>query len=255
MENLMFEVIDRIAIIKINRPKALNALNKLVVDEIDNAIEQIKNNSEIRVLVIGSINNFAAGADIKDMVSCNEDEAKSFSFSKTFQKIADLEIPTIASIDGYALGGGLELALACDFRIVTDTAKVGFPEINLGIMPGAGGTIRTPRLIGESRAKELMLFGDIIDSYKAENIGLVNKVVEKESLMDITMEWAKKLSKKAPIAISVAKNTIEMGMCEPHIKDAIKIEDQNWAKLFNTVDQKEGMKSFIEKRKPNYIGK
>jgi enoyl-CoA hydratase/carnithine racemase len=206
-------------------------------------------------LVLGSINNFAAGADIKDMVDCTEEQAKSFSFSKTFQKISNLKIPTIAAIDGYALGGGLELALTCDFRIATRGAKMGFPEINLGIMPGAGGTIRAPRLVGESRAKELILLGDIIDADKAEAVGLVNKVTEKEMLMETVFKWAEKLCKKAPIAVTVAKNTIDKGLGELDIEDAINIEAESWSKLFSTYDQKEGMLAFIEKRKPVYKGK
>ena len=255
MEGLIYEIIDNIALVKINRPKALNALNKSIVDELDKVIEEINRNSEIKVLVIGSIDNFAAGADIKSMLNCNEEEAKKFSFSNTFQKIVDLRIPTIAAIDGYALGGGLELALTCDFRIASNTAKMGFPEINLGIMPGAGGTIRAPRLIGETKAKELILFGEIIDAERAEKIGLVNIVVNKDMLMDTAMKWAEKLCQKAPVALKVAKDTIEAGMSEPKIEYSIKIESQNWAGLFNTYDQKEGMRAFSEKRKPCYLGK
>jgi enoyl-CoA hydratase/carnithine racemase len=132
---------------------------------------------------------------------------------------------------------------------------MGFPEINLGIMPGAGGTIRAPRLVGESRAKELILLGDIIDADKAEAVGLVNKVTEKEMLMETVFKWAEKLCKKAPIAVTVAKNTIDKGLGELDIEDAINIEAESWSKLFSTYDQKEGMLAFIEKRKPVYKGK
>lgn len=255
MKDLLFEIVNNVAVVKINRPKALNALNKSIVNELDAVVEQIKGMEDVRVLVIGSIDNFAAGADIKEMIDCNKEEAGEFSFSGSFQEIANLPIPTIAAIDGYALGGGLELALACDFRIATKTAKMGFPEINLGIMPGAGGTIRAPRLIGETRAKELILFGEILDGIRAEQIGLVNKVVEKEELMEKAMEWANKLCKKASIASRVAKSTIKAGMSQTNMEDAIAIEYENWAELFNTEDQKEGMKAFIEKRRPIYTGK
>lgn len=255
MNNLIFEIIDDIGILKINRPKALNALNKSTVHELDDLIEQIKNNYNIKVLIIGSDNNFAAGADIKDMINCNVDEAKAFSFSNTFKKIESLEIPTIAAIDGYALGGGLELALACDFRIASSTAKLGFPEINLGIMPGAGGTIRLPKLIGVSKAKELIFLGEIIDADRAVQIGLVNKLVEQEKTIETAIVWAKKLSKKAPIALRVAKETIESGYAEINIDHALEIEEKNWSNLFSTEDQKEGMNAFIEKRKPIYKGK
>ncbi len=255
MNNLTFEIIDEIGILKINRPKVLNALNKSTVYELNDLIEQIKNDHNIKVLIIGSDNNFAAGADIKEMMDCNVDEAKAFSFSNTFKEIESLEIPTIAAIDGYALGGGLELALTCDFRIASSTAKMGFPEINLGIMPGAGGTIRLPRLIGVSKAKELILLGETIDADRAVQIGLVNKLVEKENTMETAIALARKLCKKAPIALKVAKKTIESGYLENNIDYALKIEEENWANLFSTEDQKEGMNAFIEKRKPMYQGK
>lgn len=255
MNNLTFEIIDDVGILKINRPNALNALNHSTIDELDVLIEQIKNNLNIKVLIIGSDNNFAAGADIKEMVGCNVDEAKAFSFSKTFVKIESLEIPTIAAIEGYALGGGLELALTCDFRIAASNAKMGFPEINLGIMPGAGGTIRLPKLIGVSKAKELIFLGETIDSERAEQIGLVNKVVENGKTIETAITWAKKLCKKAPIALRVAKETIKSGDAEIKIDYALKIEEENWANLFGTEDQKEGMNAFIEKRKPIYQGK
>jgi enoyl-CoA hydratase/carnithine racemase len=255
MEFLIYEIIDQIAVIKINRPKALNALNPLVIKELDAVIKEIEESPDVKVLILGSNNHFAAGADIKGMVDCDVEEAKSFSFSNSLQNIHGLRIPTIAAIDGYALGGGLELALTCDFRIASSAAKLGFPEINLGIMPGAGGTIRAPRLIGESKAKELIFFGEMIDANEAQRIGLVNQVVEKEQLMDTALEWARKLSEKAPIALKAAKETIEAGLEEPRLKEALKIEDQNWAGLFATSDQKEGMRAFIEKRKAVYLGK
>ena len=255
MENLIFEMMDHIGILKINRPKAFNALNRDVVEELEELIGSIQNNKTIAVLIIGSGAHFAAGADIKNMVDLNVEEAKEFSFSNTFSKLANLEIPTIAAIEGFALGGGLELALACDLRIASRTAKLGFPEINLGIMPGAGGTIRGPRIIGASRAKELILLGEMIEADQAEQIGLVNKVVQPEVLMDSAMEWAKKLCKKSPISLKVAKATIEAGLDQADINEAMKIEEKNWAELFSTEDQKEGMKAFIEKRAPVYLGK
>lgn len=255
MEYLIFEKVETIGIIKINRPTALNALNRQLVDELDELLDEIVKNNEISVLILTADNNFAAGADIKSMMELHGEEAKDFSFSRTFDKLADLEIPTIAAIEGFALGGGLELALACDFRIVSKTAKLGFPEINLGIMPGAGGTIRAPRLIGASRAKELILLGERIEAEQAERMGLVNKVVEPEALLETAMGWAKKLSRKAPISLSIAKKTIQAGLDQPQIKQAMKIEAENWAALFETEDQKEGMKAFAEKRMPIYQGK
>lgn len=255
MEYLLSEIMDHVAVIRINRPKALNALNLSVIQELDAEIEKIRQSQTVRVLVLGSGEHFAAGADIKSMADCNVEEAKSFSFSKSLQAIADLRIPTIAAMDGYALGGGLELALACDFRIAASTAKMGFPEINLGIMPGAGGTIRAPRLIGASKAKELIFSGEVIDAAEALRIGLVNRMEGKETFMEAAMVWADNLSRKAPFALRAAKETIEAGLVENNINSALKIEDQNWAALFSTEDQKEGMKAFLEKRQPDYRGR
>lgn len=255
MKNLIFEVTEGIGIVKINRPEALNALNKEAVDELDVLADMIKTDTDIKTLIIGSDNNFAAGADIKDMADCNGEEAGRFSFSGTFQKIESLDIPTIAVINGYALGGGLELALTCDFRIASLTAKMGFPEINLGIMPGAGGTVRLPKLIGMQAAKEMIFFGEMIDAARSFQIGLVNCVTEPEKAMDTAMEWAKKLCKKAPVALKTAKRTIVKAAETPESIYALKIEEENWAFLFGTEDQKEGMKAFIEKRKPIYKGK
>jgi enoyl-CoA hydratase/carnithine racemase len=253
MENIIIEIVDNIGIMKINRPDAYNALNKATVEEIDDAIEGIKQNLSIRVLIIASDNNFAAGADIKEMQNFNPEEAGNFSFTNTFNKIAALSIPTIAAIDGYALGGGLELALTCDIRIASETAVMGFSEINLGIMPGAGGTVRATKLIGESKAKELIFLGQNVSAEQAERIGLVNMVAAKENLMDTAMKLAKKLSLKAPIALKSAKESIK-NSADKSIEDALKYESEIWSKLFSSQDQKEGMKAFLEKRKPDFKG-
>lgn len=256
MKHLIFEIMDyHVGVIKINRPEARNALNREVVEELDELVQMIQDIKMIDVLIIGSGEHFAAGADIKNMVELNVDEAKEFSFSETFKKIANLEIPTIAAIEGFALGGGLELALACDLRIASKTAQLGFPEIKLGIMPGAGGTVRVPRIIGEANAKELIFLGEMIDADRAEHMGLVNKVVEPEILMQSALDWAAKLDKRSPISLRAAKATIHAGLDEAEIDRALKIEETNWAELFGTEDQKEGMRAFIEKRSPLYLGK
>jgi enoyl-CoA hydratase/carnithine racemase len=255
MSNIKLEKKDGIAILGINRPEALNALNRKIVDELDEAIEKIKRDKDVKVLVLYSKENFAAGADIKEMVDFDEEAAKKFAFSSTFNKIEDLEIPTIAAMEGYALGGGLELALTCDVRIASRNSKMGFPETGLGIMPGAGGTIRAPRLIGAAKAIELILFGTIINAEEALGIGLVNKVSEPEDLMNDVMKWAGKICQGAPVALKTAKATIKAGLKEREIKTAVSMEAENWAGLFRTEDQKEGMTAFIEKRKPIYKGK
>ncbi len=174
---------DHIAILSVNRPEALNALSREIVDEMDEKIEEIKKDSEIRCLIFYSEKNFAAGADIKAMAVCDEEGAKAFGFSPTYDKIAELPIPTIAAIEGYALGGGMELALTADMRIAGKSAKMGFPEVTLGIFPGAGGTIRAPKLIGPAFAKELIFSGDAVDADRALTMGLVNREDEEGQVL------------------------------------------------------------------------
>lgn len=252
-KKITLQIKGQIALIQINRPEVLNALNREIIDDLDEMIEQIKEDKSIEVLIIGGTENFAAGADIKQMVECNPAQAAKFLFSYTYNKVEDLRIPTIAAIDGYALGGGLELALTCDLRIATKEAKMGLPETGIGIMPGAGGTVRLPRTVGMSKAKEMVFLGALISGEEAERIGLVNKVVEKDELMPTAMKWAEKLTQRAPIAISVAKSMLEDGM-KTEIKSGVDLEAERWSNLFYTYDQKEGMRAFNEKRKPVYKG-
>lgn len=254
MGTILTKVENHVAYLSIDRPEALNALSREIVDGIDAFISRLEQDQNVRVLVIRSEKNFAAGADIKDMASCSEQQASAFSFSPTFNKIAGLGIPTVAAIDGFALGGGMELALACDFRIASEKAKMGFPEINLGIMPGAGGTIRTARVIGTSAAMELILTGRIIKADRALELGLVGRVVPPEKLAEEAEALADELAGKAPVALRTAKRTILMGAEIPNEQEAVALESKNWAVLFNTADQKEGMKAFLEKRKADFIG-
>lgn len=254
MSEVIYKKEGKVAVLGINRPKALNALSSKIVGEIGKVITQISNDEEVRALLIYSEKNFAAGADIGDMVECSEVEAKAFVFSPVFNKIEKLKIPTIAAIEGFALGGGLELALTCDIRFASESAKMGFPEINLGIMPGAGGTVRAPKLIGVSAAKDLIFTGNTINAERALLLGLVNYVVSKDSLYDEALTYAKKLAEKAPIALKTAKETIDRGTAISTEK-GIELECNNWASLFNTEDQKEGMRAFLKKQKPNYKGK
>ncbi|MGN0734509.1 MAG: enoyl-CoA hydratase/isomerase family protein [Anaerovoracaceae bacterium] len=255
MKEISYTVENGIALMKIDRPKALNALSRTIVDDMNELLEEIKMDTDIKVLVIHNEENFAAGADIGGMVECDEESAKEFSFSPVFNKLEALEIPTIAAIEGYALGGGLELALACDMRIASEDAKLGFPEINLGIMPGAGGTVRAARLIGAAKAKELILMGGTISACQAEEIGLVNMTVSRDELLSTALKWADKIAQKGAIAVRTAKMTINAAAAECCVTDGIDIESRNWAALFNTEDQKEGMRAFLEKRKPVYKGK
>ena len=243
---------DHIAILSVVRPEALNALSREIVDEMDQVLEELKEDKDIYCLIFHSDKNFAAGADIKKMADCNEEEAKAFCFSPVYDKIAEYPIPTIAAIEGYALGGGMELALCTDIRIAGEGAKMGFPEVTLGIFPGAGGTIRAPRLIGQSYAMELIFSGDAVTAERAKEMGLVNRVVPDDQVLEEAKKLAGRIAKRGPVAVRMAKDVIIRGQEMADVKEGTAYEAQQWAKLFNTYDQKEGMHAFLEKRKPSY---
>jgi len=255
MGRVKCEIRDRVAIVSVGRPEALNALNREIVDEIEAVIDELAADESVMAVVIGGTENFAAGADIKGLIECDSEKARAFAFHDSYNKIMNLPVPTVAAIDGYALGGGLELALACDMRIATESAKMGLPEINLGIMPGASGTIRLPRLVGYAKACELILSGAVINAQEAEKIGLVNQIVPKEELMPTAMKWCQKFAAKGRISLVTAKKTIAKGLTFPTVEEAGRYEADEWAKLFDTEDQKEGMRAFVEKRKPVFTGK
>ena len=241
-----------IAVLSVVRPEALNALSREIVDEMDQVLDELKEDKDIYCLIFHSEKNFAAGADIKKMADCNEEEAKAFCFSPVYDKIAEYPIPTIAAIEGYALGGGMELALCADIRIAGEGSKMGFPEVTLGIFPGAGGTIRAPKLIGPSYAMELIFSGEQIPASRAKEMGLVNRVVPDEEVLEEAKKLANKIAKRGPVAVRMVKDVIIKGLQMGDVKEGTAYEAQQWAKLFNTYDQKEGMHAFIEKRKPTY---
>jgi len=238
--------------IKIQRPEALNALSREIMDEMDILVEQVKADPEVRVLLFYGEENFAAGADIKVMANCDAIAAKEFLFTSTYNKIHTLAIPTIAVMNGYAFGGGLELSLHCDFRIVSKTAKLGLTEVNLGIMPGAGGTVMLPRLVGEGKAKELIYFGRTITGEEAQRIGLANLAVVPEELLATAKQWAENLCARSKQALAAAKHSMEHGIGFPEIESACNYEGVLWAELFNSPDPREGLTAFLEKRKPKY---
>ncbi|WP_027308772.1 short-chain-enoyl-CoA hydratase [Caloramator sp. ALD01] len=252
MENISFEKRDNIAVLKISRPKFLNALNSNTLLELDSIIEDVKRDKDIYVLVITGEGNkaFVAGADIKEMSNMSVFEAREFSIlgNSVFRKIEKLEIPTIAAVNGYALGGGCELSLCCDIRIASENAKFGQPEVTLGITPGFGGTQRLARIIGTSRAKELIYTGRIIDAKEAEKIGLVNKVVPQEILMDEVMDLANSISKNAPVAVRMCKVAINRGI-DVDIETGIQYEAEIFSHCFSTEDQRDAMAAFLDKRK------
>jgi enoyl-CoA hydratase len=254
LDNLLFRKEGNIGILSINRPDALNALNSAVLDDLNKAIDMINSDEEIYVLILtGEGRAFVAGADIGEMKGMNTTEARVFAEKglSVFRKLELMEKPVIAAVNGFALGGGCELAMSCDIRIASEKAKFGQPEVGLGICPGFAGTQRLSKLVGVGKAKELIFTCDIINGKEAERIGLANKVVPSEDLMSTAMEMAKKIASKGQIAVRFSKTAINRGS-ESNIETGMIIEKDLFALCFETEDQKEAMSAFLEKRKPNY---
>ena len=249
---------DRIGVITLNRPTAMNAINSELIRELDQVLNIIREEEEISaVIIVGSEKAFSVGADIKQISGIKTpQDAHCFitSLQSLFKKIESLGKPVIAAISGLALGGGCELSLACDIRIVAENATFGQPEIKIGVIPGAGGTQRLPRLIGLGRAKELLYTGDSIDALEAYRIGLVNKVVPVESLMDEAKKLAAKLANQPAYALQMTKMVVNEGI-DMDLQSALNYESRCFEIMFSTEDQKEGMRAFIEKRKPIFKGR
>lgn len=256
-ENLILEIEESIAFIKINRPKALNALNSATLDEIAAAAREVECNDAVRVVVVtGEGKAFVAGADIQEMQPMNPVEAMSFSQKGhlALSALENMKKPVIAAVNGYALGGGLEVALACDIIYASEKARLGFPEVTLGILPGFGGTQRTARLVGPARAKELIFTGKVITATEALEMGLVNKVVADGELMASVRELAGKILATAPVGVQMAKASVNRSS-DVDIDSGLDFEAKAFGLCFGTVDQKEGMAAFLEKRTPTYRGK
>ncbi len=256
LNNIILEKEKNIATITINRPKALNCLNSAVLRELDEALEEIKKDDEIYVVILTGSGEkaFVAGADIIEMKDLSVMTGRNFSQlgNNIFRKLETLEKPVIAALNGFAIGGGCELAMACDIRIASTKAKFGQPEAGLGITPGFGGTQRLARLVGMGIAKELIYTGRIIDAAEAYRIGLVNKVVEMEKLMEEAKALANTIAANAPIAVRLCKTAINRGT-QMDMDTAIAYEADVFAQCFSTEDQKEGMSAFLEKRGKNLI--
>lgn len=253
-QNIIYTVENGIGIITLNRPKVLNALNQELMKEVGQAIDLIGADEQVKTVIItGGEKAFAAGADISTMVDDSVAQAlpKCLVFHGVMDKIEDLPKPVIAAIAGVALGGGCELTQACDIRIAAAGTKFGQPEINLGVIPGAAGTQRLPRLIGMGRAKELVFTGGMIDAEEALQFGLVNKVVPLESLMEECKKLAQKLNQKSGLALAAAKRAINHGM-NGDLRTGNMIERECFAALFASEDQKEGMRAFLEKRQAEF---
>ncbi|MCA2977720.1 MAG: enoyl-CoA hydratase/isomerase family protein [Myxococcaceae bacterium] len=241
-----------VALVTIDRPKALNALNAQVLQELDQALGLAAAHADTRALILTGEGGkaFVAGADIAEMAQYTPAQALAFS-AKGHQVMARLEalpFPTIAAVNGFALGGGLELALACDLLYASEKAKLGLPEVSLAVIPGFGGTQRLMRAVGKLRARELIFTGEAIDAAKAKEIGLALEVLPHDALLPRCKEIAHTIATRGPLALSQAKRVIEAGADLP-LKDANELERQAFALLFGTDDQKEGMRAFLEKRK------
>jgi len=257
-KHIIYDKEGELATITFNRPEVRNALNYLAIDEALDAAAKASADETIRVLILTGAGEkaFISGADIGELQQRNtltELGERSGRRRVLTNLLETMPKPTIAAVNGFAIGAGLEVSMACTLRIAADTAKFGLPEINLGIMPGGAGTQRLPRLVGKGRAMEMILTGEIIDAAEAYRIGLVNRVVPLAELMDHTKELAGKLTAKSPLAIMIAKDTINTGL-DLNLAEGIRYEQKNFAILCGSDDKKEGVAAFLEKRKPAFKG-
>ncbi|MBX0329521.1 enoyl-CoA hydratase/isomerase family protein [Oscillochloris sp. ZM17-4] len=251
---VLTEVSGHIATITLNRPKALNALSPELMDELIAAVEAADADDSIRVLILtGGPKVFAAGADIKAMIESSPMKMHAGGIIAKWDRIRSCAKPIIAAVGGYALGGGCELAMMCDIILASESAQFGQPEINIGVIPGAGGTQRLTRAIGPYRAMELILTGEMISAQEAARYGLVNHVCPAESLMGEARRLAEKIASRPPMAVRMAKDAVRYA-AETTLREGLEIEKRNFYMLFDTQDQKEGMRAFIEKRKPEFTG-
>ena len=258
LQNILFERQGAIGIVTINRPKVLNALNKETMRELKTLVEQIAVDQEIGVVIVtgSGDKSFVAGADITEMQPLSALEGRQWGkFSQgVFNALENLPQPVIAAVNGYALGGGCELAMSCDIRIASEKAKFGQPEVLLGVIPGFAGTQRLPRLIGKGRAKELLFTGKQIDAMEAYRIGLVNAVVPAEKLLDVAKEWANLILSRGMVAVQLCKSAVNEGM-DMDFESGQAYEAEAFGLCFATEDQAEGMAAFVEKRAAIFRGK
>ncbi len=253
-KNILLSNENDIAICQINRPDVLNALNMQTMSEIVNALEISDKDENIHAIILtGNKKSFAAGADIKEMSNASSVEMLIRDQFAKWDKIRKIKKPLIAAVSGFVLGGGMELMMCCDIVIASETAKFGQPEINIGVMPGAGGTQRLTRAVGKIKAMELVLTGKIISANEALQLGLVNKIIPIEYYFEEAKEIAKEIASKPQIAVQLAKESI-LKSFDTTIENGLEFERKNFYLLFSTEDQKEGMNAFIEKRKPNWKG-
>ena len=254
MKNIIVEVENEIAVVTISREKSLNALNSETLAELKECFENIAARKDVRVLILTGAGKkaFVAGADISEMVNATPAEGRRMGMlaKEAFMLLETMPQVTIAAVNGYALDGGCEISMACDIRIASDNAKFGQPEVGLGILPGFGGTQRLARLVGKGRAKEIIFTCDQIDAQEAYRIGLANKVVPQDELLDTCKSMAEKIMSKGSYAISLAKEAINTGL-ETDLASGLTLEADLFGLSFSTADKKEGMTAFLEKRKAN----
>ncbi len=256
-ETLLLQIEERIATIVVNRPEKRNALNGVVRRELVDALDLVRHEREVRVVVVTGAGEkaFIAGADIGEFAERTPiEQREAMEGRRVFEVIADYPKPTIAMINGYALGGGCELALACDLRVAARSARLGQPEIKLGIIPGGGGTQRLPRLVGFGRALRLVLTGEMIDAEEAERIGLVDLVVDEADLVARTRELARGLAAHSPVALRLAKDAVRAALEMP-LSAGLRFERELFVTAFASEDKREGVSAFLEKRPPEFRGR
>lgn len=255
--NLHYEVAEGISLITMNRPQAMNALNSALLADFTAVLDEIERDAEVRIVIItGAGKAFIAGADIAEMRGYSTLEGREFCLlgQRLIRRLEELEKPVIAAVNGFALGGGCELAMACDLRISSEKARFGQPEVNLGIIPGYGGTQRLARLIGKGRAKYYIYTGELISATEAYELGLVEKVVPAEKLMDTAYQIARAITCKAPVAVKMAKRAIDKGL-DMDLGSGIAYEAEAYTTTFSSEDRVEGMSAFLEKREAHFTGR
>lgn len=244
-----------VAVVKLNRPKVLNALSTPLMEELVECFQKLDDNDDVRAIILtGNGRAFAAGADIAGMAKASPMDQLVENRFRAWNQLDAIQTPIIAAVHGFALGGGCELAMSCDFMVAADNAKFGQPEIKIGTMPGAGGTQRLTRAIGKARAMHLILTGEMIDAMTAAEWGLVAKIFPEETLMEECYQIAKSIAELSPVATRLAKQSVKKAF-ETSLKDGLDFERHNFFLTFSSEDQKEGMKAFLEKRTPNFVGR
>jgi enoyl-CoA hydratase len=257
-QNIIYETKEGVGIITVNRPKVLNALSKATLDELEDAFKKALSDPSVSVVILTGVGEkaFVAGADINEIAELDFDSGK--RFAQRGQDLLNLiengGKPVIAAVNGFALGGGTELALACHIRIASNNARFGQPEVKLGIIPGYGGTQRLPRIVGKGRGLEMILTGEMIDAQRAYEIGLVNKVVELPKLMEEAFAMAKKIMAVGPLAVKCALEAVNRGL-ELTLADGLKVEADMFARACGSEDKKEGTSAFLSKRTPKFSGR